>query len=106
MTAAAYFARRNQNLSRHKEIIDLGPTMASFMIIIAVFLLAFLYLLQITKTNTFGAQINNLNHQHTELLQQQQNLQLEAARLQSITKIQNSNVAKSMTPVQQAIYIK
>ncbi len=106
MSTATYAARRNQNLYKHRESAYLGPISTSFLVIVTIMLLALLYLAQITKTNVFGLTINSLNQKHTELLNQQQDLQIEAARLQSIDRISNSSVASQMTPVTKTTYAK
>ncbi len=106
MSSATYAIRRNQNLYRHRDTAYLGPISTGFIAIITVLLLALLYLSQITKTNVFGLKIDNLNQQHTQLMNDQQDLQIQAARLQSIDRIQNSDQAKQMTPVTKATYAK
>jgi len=69
-------ARRNQNLTRQPAAqLKLGPVSATFVTIAMITLLALLYLNQVTKTSYFTYQ---------------------TARLQSISTIQNSSVAKGM----------
>jgi hypothetical protein len=55
------------------------------------------YLAQVTKTNAFGYQINNLQQTQASLAQEHSDLEVQSARLQSVTRIQNSSVAKAMT---------
>lgn len=94
------FVGRNQNSvafrSRGKA---LGPVSNTVMLIVLALLLGLLYLTQVTKTNAYGYQLNGLLQQQSQLKQQYDNLQVASARLQSVTRIQSSAPAKSLTPV-------
>ena len=106
MSTATLTARRNQNLYRQPTKMRLGPTSATFVVIALISVLALLYLNQITKTNLFSYQINELNHQRSAILAQKQDLGVEAARLQSIQATQQSAVVAKMVPVGQVSYVK
>lgn len=106
MSTATYTIRRNQNLHRHQEAVMIGPISAAFTMLAVLVLLALLYLSQITKTNVFGLRVSNLNKERLELVQQKQNLEIEAARLQSIQHIQNSPVASTMVPVKNPSFVR
>jgi hypothetical protein len=62
-------------------------------------LLGLLYLTQVTKTNTFGYQINNLQSRAASLKAEHDDLELASARAQSLARVQHSDVAKSMVAV-------
>jgi cell division protein FtsL len=95
--SAPQAARRNQNLYRQPAAqLKLGPVSATFVTIAMISLLALLYLNQVTKTSYFTYQNAQLTATRDKLLAQKQNLSVEAARLQSISSIQNSSVAKGM----------
>jgi FAD/FMN-containing dehydrogenase len=97
VTTATIAVRRNQNLARQKTEIRLGPTSAGLLGIIAVVVLALLYLNQVTKTTVFGYKVSDLSAKHDKLTDANQELKVEAARLQSIKEIQQSNTVKTMT---------
>ena len=104
MTTATYAVRRNQNLTRQTTALRLGPVSATFVVITAVSLLALLYLNQITKTNVFGYQITSLQQKASDLQSSKQDLEVQAARLQSIEEIQKSPAVASMVPESQVSY--
>lgn len=104
MTTATYAVRRNQNLTRQTTAVHLGPVSATFVVIVAISLLALLYLNQITKTNVFGYQMTSLQTKVTNLQSAKQDLEVEAARLQSIEAIQKSPAVAQMVPENQVSY--
>lgn len=106
MTNATYAIRRNQNLYRTKTKVQLGPVSVSFVMIAAISLLALLYLNQITKTSVFGYRFTELDKQRKDLLAQKQDLEVEAARLQSIQQIQNSETVKHMVTETPISYVR
>lgn len=106
MSTATLTARRNQNLYRQPTKVRLGPTSATFVVIALISVLALLYLNQITKTNLFSYQIDELKHQKSKILAEKQDLGVEAARLQSIQATQSSAVVTKMVPVGQVSYVK
>ncbi len=105
MTTATYAIRRNQNLTRQTTSLRMGPVSATFVVIVAVSLLALIYLNQITKTNVFGYQITSLQTKASELASSKQDSEVEAARLQSIEEIQKSPAVAQMVPTNQVSYV-
>src|SRR3982751_3556338 len=94
---------RQQNLSRGQNSVSfrvtdkrLGPVSNTIVLIVLACLLGLLYLTQVTKTNAFGYQINSLQQQQKQLKSQHDDLEVSSARLQSLSRVQNSAVAKSM----------
>jgi hypothetical protein len=106
MSTATMAMRRNQNLSRSQAEIKLGPASSGFVIVAIIALLALLYLNAITKTSEFGYQVTKLQQQQTQAVAQNQELQVEAARLTSIQQVQNSGAAKALVPTTQVTYAK
>ena len=105
MTTATYAVRRNQNLTRQgTAALRLGPVSATFVVIVAISLLALIYLNQITKTNVFGYQITTLQNKTAALQSSKQDLEVQAARLQSIEQIQQSPAVAAMVPENQVSY--
>ncbi|HEV2403265.1 MAG TPA: hypothetical protein VGS08_03630 [Candidatus Saccharimonadales bacterium] len=94
------FVSRNQNAVVFRtRTRALGPVSNAVMLIVLAVLLGLLYLTQVTKTNTYGYQINGLLQQQSQLKQQYDNLQVASARLEAISRVQNSTVAKTLTPI-------
>jgi hypothetical protein len=103
-TATATFARRNQNLYRQPSKLNLGPVSVSFLTIATVSVLALLYLTQITKTNVFGQKVSELKVRRDKIVAEQQSLEVEAARLQSIQQIQSSKAVSHLVPEQPGVF--
>lgn len=76
-----------------------GPISNSIILIVLACLLGLLYLTQVTKTNAYGYEVNQLQEQRTELQEQHADLEVAAARLQALDRVQNSEVAKGLVSV-------
>lgn len=97
---------RQQNLARGQNSVSfrvtdkrLGPVSNTVVLIVLACLLGLLYLTQVTRTNSYGYQINGLQKQQQELKQQQQDLSVASARSQSVDRAASSAQAQAMTPV-------
>lgn len=94
------FATRNQNTTSFREgTSTIGPISNTIILIVLACLLGLLYLTQVTKTNTFSYQINSLQNQQNALQSQHEQLELDAARLQSVERIASSTVAQQLVSV-------
>lgn len=94
------FKGRNQNsVSFRADTRVLGPISNTIILIVLACLLGLLYLTQVTKTNAYGYQISELESQQAQLQSQHEDLEVSAARLQSLSRVQNSDVAKALVPV-------
>jgi hypothetical protein len=94
------FAGRNQNsVSFRIRSRSLGPVSNTIILIVLACLLGLLYLTQVTKTNAYGYQINNLQQQQSQLKTQHDDLAVESARLQSLSRVQTSSAATSLVSV-------
>jgi hypothetical protein len=94
------YVRKNQNsVSFAASARTLGPVSNTIILIILACLVGLLYLTQITKTNGYGYTINNLEQQQSQLKDQQSNLQVSTARLQSLERVANSDAAKKLVSV-------
>ena len=91
---------RNQNTAgfRGREKA-LGPVSDTVILIVLACLLGMLYLTQVTKTNAYGYTINDLQEKQSQLKEEHDDLEVASARLQSIDRAQNSDVAKNMASV-------
>src|SRR5664279_2044681 len=94
------FQGRNQNLVASRVAVRaLGPVSNTIILIVLACLLGLLYLTQVTKTNAYGYQINGLQQQQAKLKSQHDDLEVASARLQSLSRVSNSTVAKSLVSV-------
>lgn len=92
------FSGRNHNaVSFRARERTLGPISNTIVLIVLACLLGLLYLTQVTKTNAYGYQINNLQQQSASLQSQHNDLEVASARAQSLSRVQSSSVAKSLT---------
>jgi hypothetical protein len=91
------YVRRNQNSVRFgASSRSLGPVSNTIILIMLACLIGLLYLTQVTKTNSYGYSINNLQQQQSNLKDQKANLEVTAARLQALDRVASSEVAKNM----------
>lgn len=94
------YVRRNQNsVSFSASAKTLGPVSNTIILIVLACLVGLLYLTQVTKTNSYGYTINNLQQQQSNLNDQKANLEVSAARLQSLDRVASSNAAKGLVSV-------
>lgn len=94
------FAARNQNFTAvSAKAVSVGPISNTIILIVLGCLLGLLYLTQVTKTNSFSYQINNLQQQQNQLQTQHDQLEVDSASLQSVQRVANSNVSQQMVNV-------
>lgn len=99
MNRSRYQGRNQNSVSFKAQARVLGPISNTIILIVLACLLGLLYLTQVTKTNAYGYQINGLQQQQTKLKNQHDDLEVASARLQSLSRVSNSAVAKSMVSV-------
>jgi uncharacterized membrane protein len=96
----AQFASRNRNSVAFKtQTKKLGPVSNTIVLIVLACLLGLFYLSQVTKTNAEGFTLNSLQQQQSQLETENANLAVSSAQLESISRAQNSTVAKNMIPL-------
>ncbi len=94
------YSGRNQNsVSFSIRTRALGPVSNTIILIVLACLLGLLYLTQVTKTNSYGYQINNLQQQQAQLKSEHDDLAVASARLQSLSRVQTSSVASGLVSV-------
>lgn len=94
------FASRHQNaVSFNEQTRSIGPVSNTIILVVLSCLLGLLYLTQVTKTNASGYTIDSLQKQHSQLQKEHEDLELSAARLQSLDKVANSPVNQSLVSV-------
>jgi hypothetical protein len=90
----------------YQQSLNVGPVSLTFITILLGFVLSLFYLTQSNKIATRGYQIAKLQSTRTELLASQDQLQVEAARLQSIEQIKaNVTANNQMVPVNSVSYL-
>jgi cell division protein FtsL len=88
--------RRNQNTVKFQVSSKLGPVAHTVLVVLMLAILGLIYLTQITKTSTYGYQINELEQKRDELLSKKKDLEVETARMQALERVQQSSVAKAL----------
>jgi hypothetical protein len=95
-----YYAGRNQNVVSYRaKTRTLGPISNTIILVVLACLFGMVYLTQVTGTNAYGYQINNLQQEQNQLQTEHDNLELASAQLQSLNRVQSSQVASSLVPV-------
>lgn len=91
------YAARSQNTTsfRSKEK-TVGPVSNTIILIVLACLVGLLYLTQVTKTNAYSYQINDLKDKQTGLRAEHDQLVVDSARLQAQERIKNSEVASKL----------
>lgn len=94
------YARRNQNTTAFShDRQGFGPVSNTIILIILSCILGLLYLTQVTKTNAFGYQINELRTESSSLQAEHDELEVASARLQSLERAKNSPATADMVSV-------
>ena len=99
MNRSRYQGKNQNSVSFRAQARTLGPISNTIILIVLACLLGLLYLTQVTKTNAYGYQINGLQQQQAKLKSQHDDLEVASARLQSLNRVSNSAVAKSLVSV-------
>lgn len=98
--------RRNHNGVRFKsDRPQLGPISSSLMLAVLVCILGLMYLTQVTKTSAYGYEVDALKNQKEQLIEENQSLSVEAARLQALERIRKSKVASNLEDVTNVEYV-
>lgn len=101
------FSGRNQNSVTFKaQARTLGPISNTITLIVLACLLGLLYLTQVTKTNAYGYSINSLQEKQASLKSEHDDLEVASARLQSLSRVSSSPVAKGLVSVAPSATVK
>lgn len=99
--------RRNQNGVRYSaHAASLGPVTHTILLAVMLCVLGLIYLTQVTKTNAYGYQLNDLKERKEALIQENQALQVESAQLQSLERVKTSGVAANLTSPTTTSYVQ
>ncbi len=97
--------RRNRNyIKSGGATAALGPIANVLFISVMISILGLIYLTQVTKTSSYGYEVNRLKTARQELQKENQSLQVESARLQALQTIKTSSVAKGLEGIGSAEY--
>jgi hypothetical protein len=99
MNRSRYQGRNQNSVNFRAQARTLGPISSTITLIVLACLLGLLYLTQVTKTNAYGYQINALQQQQASLKSQHDDLEVASARLQSLSRVGSSAVAKNLVSV-------
>src|SRR5687768_6664060 len=95
------YATQGQNTTsfRSSRGRAVGPISNTIILIVLACLVGLLYLTQVTKTNAYSYQINDLKDEQVSLRAEHDQLAIDSARLQAQERVKNSDVAKSLVSV-------
>ncbi len=77
-----------------------------FFVFTACCLMLLVYLVQVNSYSTKGFEIKSLERQISQLKEEQKQLQIQSAELQSFQRIQGDNAVVNMVPVSTISYIQ
>ena len=84
--------------------IQSGPVTSTIMLVVLAITLGLLYLNQVTKTSTFNYKISNLENKQSELQTTKDNLEIDAARLQSIAEAKKAAETAKLEQIKTVSY--
>ncbi len=94
------YSRMGQNaVSFKNESNRLGPISNAIVLLVVICLIGLVYLTQVTKTNAYSYEIQDLQTKQTELKEEQKDLELTAARLKSIDSKAVADAANNLVSV-------
>jgi hypothetical protein len=109
MSAAFISFRKNKNRRvKSKSLgrrLTFGPASLSFVTVLLFSLLSLLYLAQSNQISTKGYAIRELEQKKDELVAENERLQVEAARLQAISMINDKAADLKMEKVKKVDYL-
>lgn len=99
--------RRGQNTVRFDASKPgLGPVSHTIILALILAVIGLLYLTQITKTSAYGYEVSALNERKQELIEENEALTVESARLQALERVKNSDVAKKLGNPQSTDFVQ
>lgn len=88
---------RNQNTTRFKSSIKLGPVTHTVLVALMITVLGLIYLTQATRATAYDYQAQAIDSRIADLSTKKASLEVENARLTALESAKNSDVAKAMT---------
>ncbi|MBI2448589.1 cell division protein FtsL [Candidatus Microgenomates bacterium] len=96
---------KSYNTTYAKRYFRFGPVSLGFITVAMFSLVSFFYLAQANQITTKGYILQDLQKEHQRILSENERLQVEAARLESLTKIREKAGELSMSPVRDIKYL-
>ena len=96
---------RNQNTTRFASNVKLGPVTHTVLVALMITVLGLIYLTQATRATGYDYEAQKIDSQIAELATKKTDLEVENARLTALDNVQNSSVARQMTPASETGYI-
>jgi len=97
---------RNQNVTRYKTAVKLGPIAHTVIVALMIAILGLIYLTQATRATSYDYESQKIDSQISELALKKSDLEVENARLSALESIKNSSVAKEMTTPVSVEYVR
>ena len=97
--------KRRKFNKQYRPQFKIGKYSLGFIILLLLFSLSLLYLSQSNKMAVKGYDIANFEKDKQTLMDEQERLEIESSRLQSIQKIENDLKGSDMVPVKKINYI-
>ena len=89
---------RNQNTVAFVSSVKLGPIAHTVLVALMITVLGLVYLTQATRATGYDYEAERIDSQIADLQTKKGDLEVENARLTALENVQNSSVAKAMTP--------
>jgi uncharacterized protein (UPF0548 family) len=96
---------RNSNATAYSRQLRIGPVSNVLLVGLIITIMGLMYLVQITKTSVYGFELGELRSTQTELSQRNQALEVEAARLQSLSRTEDSDIRDELVPQTDVSYL-
>ncbi len=88
--------RRNQNATRYRSEVRLGPVAHTVIVALMIAVLGLIYLTQATKTTAYSYEAQGLDSEIAELTAKKSELEVQNARLTALERVKGSAVASTM----------
>jgi len=97
---------RNQNTVAFVSAVKLGPVAHTVLIALMITVLGLIYLTQATRATGYDYQAQKIDDKIADLSTKKADLEVENARLTALETVQNSTVARTMTPPTSTDYVR
>ena len=97
---------RNQNTTRFKSAVKLGPVAHTILVALMITVLGLIYLTQATRATGYDYESQKIDSQIADLNDEKADLEIENARLTALETIRSSSVAREMTAPASTEYVE
>lgn len=95
MSRNSYRVNKN-NIVHSTRKSGVGPATNTIVLVLLACLLTVIYLSQVTRTNSYSYQLDGLTTEKTQLQEEYASLEVESAKLESVERIRQSQVATEL----------